>query len=83
MREAVAAKSCCAALPRLTRRSSRPAPIPVALAASDRGHKSGSMRVDLSDEETAAPTQELHDIIDTERYPFLPRIRTLESYSLS
>jgi hypothetical protein len=35
------------------------------------------MNLDLSDEETAALTQELHDIIERDRYPFSPRIRTL------
>ena len=35
------------------------------------------MRLDLSDEGTAALTQELHDIVENDRYPFSPRIRTL------
>jgi hypothetical protein len=35
------------------------------------------MHLDLSDEETAALTQELHDIVESDRYPFSPRIRTL------
>jgi hypothetical protein len=35
------------------------------------------MPLDLSDEETAALTQELHDIIESDRYPFSPRILTL------
>ncbi len=35
------------------------------------------MHLDLSDEETAALIQELHEIIETDRYPFSPRIRTL------
>jgi hypothetical protein len=33
--------------------------------------------LDLSDEETAALTQELHNIVENDRYPFSPRIRTL------
>jgi hypothetical protein len=33
--------------------------------------------LDLSDEETAALTQELHDIVESDRYPLSPRIRTL------
>ena len=33
------------------------------------------MRLDLSDEETASLTQELHDIVENDRYPFSPRIR--------
>jgi hypothetical protein len=33
--------------------------------------------LDLSDEEAAALTQELHDIVENDRYPFSPRIRTL------
>jgi hypothetical protein len=35
------------------------------------------MHLDLSDEEAAALTQELHDIVESNRYPFSPRIRTL------
>ena len=37
------------------------------------------MNLDLSDEETAALTQELHDIVKNDRYPFSPRIRTLRA----
>jgi hypothetical protein len=33
--------------------------------------------LDLTDEETAALTQELHEIVENDRYPFSPRIRTL------
>jgi hypothetical protein len=35
------------------------------------------MHLDLSDEETATLTQELHDTVENDRYPFSPRIRTL------
>jgi hypothetical protein len=35
------------------------------------------MNLDLADEETAALTQELQDIVQNDRYPFSPRIRTL------
>jgi hypothetical protein len=35
------------------------------------------MNLDLSDEETAALTQKLHDIVVNDRYPFSPRTRTL------
>jgi hypothetical protein len=36
--------------------------------------------LDLTDEETAARTQELHNIIENDdRYPFSPRIRTLRA----
>jgi hypothetical protein len=35
------------------------------------------MHLDLSDEETAALAQELHDIVENDRYPFSPRIRAL------
>jgi hypothetical protein len=31
------------------------------------------MHLDLSAEETAALTKELHDIIESDRYPFSPR----------
>jgi len=37
------------------------------------------MHLELSDEAAAALTQELHDIIETDRYPFSPRIRTLRA----
>jgi hypothetical protein len=49
---------------------------------------SGAMRLDLTDEETAALTQELHDIVESDRYPFSlsrshlrcsPRMRTLRA----
>jgi hypothetical protein len=35
------------------------------------------MHLDLSDEEATALTQELHEIVEHDRYPFSPRIRTL------
>ena len=35
------------------------------------------MNLDLSDEEAAALIQELHDIVENDRYPFSPRIRNL------
>jgi hypothetical protein len=35
------------------------------------------MHLDLTDEETAALTQELHDIVESDRYPFSLRVRTL------
>jgi hypothetical protein len=46
------------------------------------------MHLDLSDEETAALTKELHNIVENDRYPFSlsrshlrcsPRIRTLRA----
>ena len=37
------------------------------------------MNLDLSDEETAALTQGLHDIVENDRYPFSPRIRMLRA----
>jgi hypothetical protein len=37
------------------------------------------MHLDLTDEEAAALTQELHDIVENDRYPFSPRIRTLRA----
>ena len=37
------------------------------------------MNLDLSDDEAAALTQGLHDIIESDRYPFSPRIRTLRA----
>jgi hypothetical protein len=36
------------------------------------------MKLDLSDEQAAALTMELDGIIDEDRYPFSPRIRTLK-----
>ena len=35
--------------------------------------------LDLSDDEAAGLTQELHDIVENDRYPFSPRIRTLRA----
>jgi hypothetical protein len=37
------------------------------------------MNLDLTDDEAAALTQELHDIVESDRYPFSPRIRTLSA----
>jgi hypothetical protein len=37
------------------------------------------MHLDLSDEETAALTQELHDIVQNDRYPLSPRIMMLKA----
>jgi hypothetical protein len=42
-------------------------------------HHIRTMNLDLSDEETAALTQELADIVESDRYPFSPRIRTLRA----
>jgi hypothetical protein len=36
------------------------------------------MHLDLSDEEAAVLTQELNDIVETDKFPFSPRIRTLK-----
>ena len=35
--------------------------------------------LDLSDDEAAALTQELHDIVENDRYPFSHRIQTLRA----
>jgi hypothetical protein len=35
------------------------------------------MHLDLSDDETGALIRELHGIVEGDRYPFSPRIRTL------
>jgi hypothetical protein len=37
------------------------------------------MHLDLSVEEAAALAQKLHDIVENNRYPFSPRIRTLKA----
>jgi hypothetical protein len=37
------------------------------------------MNLDLTDEETAALIKELHDIIESDHYPFSPRIRILRA----
>jgi hypothetical protein len=37
------------------------------------------MHLELSDEEAAALARELHDIVENDRYPFSPRIRTLRA----
>jgi hypothetical protein len=38
-----------------------------------------AMHLDLSDEEAAALTQELHDIVESDRSPSSPRIQTLRA----
>ena len=35
--------------------------------------------LDLTDDEAAALTQELHDIAENDRYPFSPRVQTLRA----
>ena len=37
------------------------------------------MHLDLTADEAAALTQELHDIVENDRYPFSPRIQTLRA----
>jgi hypothetical protein len=37
------------------------------------------MSLDLTDDEAAALTQELHEIVENDRYPFSPRIRALRA----
>jgi hypothetical protein len=37
------------------------------------------MHLDLPDQETDALTQELHNIVENDRYPFSPRIRALRA----
>jgi hypothetical protein len=37
------------------------------------------MHLDLSHNEAAALTQELRDSVESDRYPFSPRIRTLKA----
>jgi hypothetical protein len=37
------------------------------------------MNLELDDEQIEALIRELHDIIETDRYPFSPRIRTLRA----
>jgi hypothetical protein len=39
------------------------------------------MKLDLTDDEAAALTQELHDIVENDPYPVSPRIRTLREIS--
>jgi hypothetical protein len=39
----------------------------------------GAMHFDLSDDEAAALTHEHHQIVENDRYPFSPRIRTLRA----
>jgi hypothetical protein len=35
--------------------------------------------LDLTDDEAATLTRELHEIVENDRYPFSPRIRTLRA----
>jgi hypothetical protein len=37
------------------------------------------MHLDLTDEEADALLRELHEIVENDRYPFSPRIRTLRA----
>ena len=37
------------------------------------------LHLELSDEEADALAQELHDIVENDRYPYSPRIRTLRA----
>jgi hypothetical protein len=37
------------------------------------------MHLELSDDEAAALTKELHDIVESDHYPFSPRIQTLRA----
>jgi hypothetical protein len=37
------------------------------------------MHLELSDDEAAALTKELHDTVQNDRYPFSPRIQTLRA----
>ena len=57
---------------------------PVAARASggagrSRPHSEAMQHLDLTDDEAAALTQELHDIVENDRYPFSPRIQTLRA----
>jgi len=40
----------------------------------------GAMHLDLTDDEAAALTHELHEIVEDDRYPFSPRIRKLKGF---
>jgi hypothetical protein len=44
-----------------------------------RPHIEAMQHLDLADDEAAALTQELHDIVENDRYPFSPRIQTLRA----
>ena len=44
-----------------------------------RPHIRAMQHIDLTDDETVALTKELHDIVENDRYPFSPRIRTLSA----
>ena len=47
---------------------------------ADPGPISGALQnLELTDEETATLTQELYEIVEHDRYPFSPRIRTLRA----
>jgi hypothetical protein len=50
-----------------------------AFATADPDTISGAMYLDLSDEEAAALTQELHETVKRDRFPFSPRIQTLRA----
>jgi hypothetical protein len=44
-----------------------------------RPHIEAMQHLDLTDDEAAALTQELHDIVENDRYPFSPRIQNLRA----
>jgi hypothetical protein len=50
-----------------------------ASAIGDRDPTSGPCTSTLTDTAAAALTQELHDTVESDRYPFSPRIRTLSA----
>jgi hypothetical protein len=54
-------------------------PPAVSLRAEASRPNIGIMHLDLTDDEAAALTQELHDIVENDRYHFSPRIRTLRA----
>ena len=48
-------------------------------AGRSRPHIGAMQHLDLTDDEAAALIQELHDIVENDRYPYSPRIRTLRA----
>ena len=51
--------------------------VPASLRDSEPRPHIGAMNLELSNEAAAAPTKELHEVVENDRYPFSPRIRTL------
>jgi hypothetical protein len=73
-----------AALPDRTIGENRyPGPMTVILRGGQSRPHIGAMNLNLTDAEAAPLTQELHHIVESDRYPFSPRIGALKAILVS